>query len=104
MKQSLSLLKSQSNLACIETPYDFKYRKGLTFLHLNIRSLLPEIDHVKMWVSQADPDIFIVSETWLTDETLDSDVSMDGYNVFRADRNGKDGGVAIYTRNILCLC
>ena len=42
------------------------------------------MDHVKIWVSQADPDIFIVSETWLTDKTLYSEVAMDGYNVFRA--------------------
>lgn len=44
------VLKSQS----IETPYDFKCRKGLTFLHLNIRSLLPTIDHVNIWASGRD--------------------------------------------------
>ena len=72
----------------------------MTFLHVNICSLLPKIDHVKIWASQADPDIYIVSETWLTNKTLDSDVATDGYNVFRAGRKGKGGGVAIYTNNL----
>lgn len=48
--------ETQSNLTCIETLCDFKYRKGL---HLNIHSSLPKMDHVKIWASQADPDIFI---------------------------------------------
>lgn len=44
---------------------------------------------------QAETDIFIVSETWLTDKTLDSNVVMNGYTGFQADRKGKGGGVAI---------
>ena len=45
-----------------------------------------------------NPDVFCVTETWFTNE---SDVNVNGYNIYRKDRsNGKKGGgVSIYTRN-----
>ena len=46
-------------------------------------------------MSRSGPLIFcIVPETELTDKTLDSNVAMGGYNVFRAGRKGN--GVVVY--------
>ena len=45
-------------------------------------------------------DICIASESWLNKSIPDSDVALDGYNIFRAGRTGRGGGVAI---GLLCL-
>ena len=43
-----------------------------------------------------------LSETWLHKGTLDAEVSLDGFNLFRGDRDGQDrGGSALYLREYL---
>lgn len=49
--------------------------------------------------SQADPDILVVTETWLKKSINNSDVSINGYNIYRIDRTGRGGGVTIYVKN-----
>ena len=48
----------------------------------------------------------LVSETHLDATVLDMEVSIDGYNVFRRDRNKHGGGIALYIRNnfLATLC
>ena len=58
---------------------------------LNIRSLLPELDYIKTW---AMPDS-LCRTFWISGDILDSDINIEGYNVFRADRQGRGRGVAI---------
>ena len=84
----------------LDNPHSFKSRNGLGVLHLNIRSLLkPErLDHLKILIHQADPDILVLTETWLKKSTSDSEISLSGFNLFRQDRAGKGGGVAIYVK------
>ena len=72
-------------------------------MHLNVCSLLPKMDYIKIWNSEADPDILILSETWLSEKIVESEVTINGFKVFRADRIGKGGGVAIYTKSILSV-
>ena len=76
--------------------HNFKARKGLGIVHINARSLLPKMDILRFWVSNADPDIIVVSESWLNSNVSDSDVNVFGYSVFRADRVRRGGGVAIF--------
>ncbi len=40
------------------TPADFKIRSGLGFVHLNIRSLLPKMDTVRIWIKNTDADVW----------------------------------------------
>lgn len=77
--------------------------RDLGFLHLNIRSILSNVDFIKILVSQASPDFFVLSETWLSRNCNDADIGLDGYNVFRADRMSRGGGVAIYAKNYLSI-
>ena len=65
-------------LQCIQTPADFK--SGLKFVHLR---------------HGQNADIVIISETWLTKSITNKDISILRYNVYRADRPKKGGGVAI---------
>ena len=86
-------------LQCTQTPADFKSKSGLKFVHLNVRSLVPKMDMVRIWVKSTNADILIISETWLTKSITDESINIAGYNVFRTDRPKKGGGVAIFVKS-----
>lgn len=47
-------------------------------------------------------DIIGITETWARNDIADAEYEIAGYNLFRKDRQGKDGGgVAIYVRDSL---
>ncbi|XP_071056476.1 uncharacterized protein [Onthophagus taurus] len=68
--------------------------------HLNVRSLLPKTGDVAELLQSENFDILCVSETWLSPSIDDALVSIDGYCLYRRDRVGRGGGVAIYARNV----
>jgi len=76
--------------------FEFRERSGLGIIHLNIRSLLPKIDMLRIWAKSSDADIIDLSETWLTKSSSDKVISIKRYNVFRTDRPKKGGDVVIY--------
>ena len=82
-------------LQCLPTPSDFKSRAGLGFIHLNVRSLVPKMDMIKIWANTTNTDIMVLSETWLKKSVLDESISIEGYKVYRTDRVGKGGGCHI---------
>lgn len=63
---------------------------------MNIRSLLPKIDLIRVWITQYKPDILTFSETWLHSKINDNEIKLDNYMLYRADRGTRGGGVAIY--------
>ena len=76
----------------------FKER-GLHFIHLNINSVLPKIDELRLIAKKTNASIIGLTETKL-DETIGNiEVEIDGYTMERFDRNRKGGGVACYVRN-----
>jgi hypothetical protein len=75
--------------------------KALGFLHFNTRSLLPKMYQLKVWVHSSNPDVLVITETWLRNSVLNTDVNLSGYNLFGQDRSSKGGGVAIFTRDHL---
>lgn len=79
-------------------PTEFKKRKGLGFIHLNIKNIIQQdkLDHLKILVTQTDPDIVVLSETWLRCTVNDSEMALNDFNLFRIDRNSRGGVVAIY--------
>ena len=70
-----------------------------------MRSLRRKIDHIKFVLFENPFDIFAISESWLDSSISDAEMSIDGYNLERKDRNLNGGGVAqCYVRsNILHL-
>lgn len=66
---------------------------------MNVRSLVPKIDLVRAWVQSSDPDVLVLSETWLKKSVSDSSIDIGDYKLFRADRLSKGGGVAIYVKS-----
>ena len=78
-------------------------RKGLHFIHLNARSLLPKLDELNVLASKTKAAVIDVSETRLDDSVEDSEVELPGYSILRHDRNRNGGGVCIYLRSDLAF-
>jgi hypothetical protein len=55
-------------------------------MHLNIRSLLPKLDYIKIWFMQTNPDILVLTEFGISRDILGSDINIAVYHLFRADK------------------
>ena len=75
--------------------------KGLFVIHLNIRSLPHKIDLLRAWLVYNKPSVITLSETWLNKIISDDEIKLDGYVVYRADRDAHGGGVATYVSSNL---
>lgn len=90
---------SAASGATLDTPSDMNScSNGIGIIHLNARSLIQKLDFIEILVSQSNVDVLVVSESWLCDSVPDSDVQLIGYNIYRADRVGRGGGIAIYVK------
>ena len=76
-------------------------KRGLHFLHLNINSLLPKIDELRLIAKNSNAAFIGITESKLDKTVLDNEVRIDGYELKRADRNRQGGGVACYIRKDL---
>ncbi|XP_071954198.1 uncharacterized protein [Antedon mediterranea] len=77
--------------------------KGLHYLHLNTKSLLPKIDEIRSIAKKTDVSLIAISESWLDKSVNNSEISIDNYSIERKDRctNSVGGGVCLYIRNDL---
>ena len=71
-----------------------------SIVYFNARSLLHKIDHLRLICMTSRPDIVCIVESWMENEISDYEISIDGYNVVRADRNRHGGGVLIFISKI----
>ncbi|XP_075159066.1 uncharacterized protein LOC142232218 [Haematobia irritans] len=78
-----------------------KQNNGLKICHINSQSLLNKIDEFKYVFEDSGMDIICISETWLYSSIPDGLVNLNGYTVFRSDREIRGGGVAIFARDYL---
>ena len=74
-------------------------KKGLHFIHLNIRSLLPKLDELILLATKTNAAVIAITESWLDDSVEDSVVEVCGYTILRHDRNRHGGGVCLYIRS-----
>nr|CAH7734380.1 unnamed protein product [Callosobruchus chinensis] len=73
----------------------------ISFLSLNIRSIFTGFNDFKTYIYNSDIDIITLTETWLNNQTSSDTVTIDKYNLLRADRDSRGGGVAIYIKKII---
>ena len=67
------------------------------FCCLNARSLNKKIDEPAAFMSVNEVHIAAVTESWLTDEVHDDQISIGGYVIYRKDRmQCRGGGVCVY--------
>ena len=65
-------------------------------MSLNIFSVLPHLDELRILVDNDKPHIICINETKFHDSTDDSLIHINDYVIIRKDRNKHGGGVAIY--------
>ena len=73
--------------------------KGFKIAHLNIRSLIKNIDQLRIYIHTQQFDIISINETWLDSTIANHEVDIDGHELIRKDRNRKGGGVAMFVRS-----
>ena len=70
----------------------------LKCIHTNACSMDNKQEELEAIVQQASYDLVAITETWW-DRSHDWSVAMDGYKLFRKDRQGRKGsGMALYVR------
>ena len=63
-------------------------------------SLLGKVDEVRKLMIHTPFDILTLSQTWLTEDILDCEISLPGYSSVRKDRRvGRGGGVITYIKH-----
>jgi len=75
--------------------------KGFVVGYLNIRSLIKNIDELRIHLSNQKYDILSINETMLDSSISNNEINISGYDVVRKDRNRNGGGVALYIRNVI---
>ena len=66
--------------------------------HININSIRNKFDHLTA-ITKKNLDMLIISETILDESFPSMQFNIDGYNIFRSDRNAKGGGILMYVRD-----
>ncbi|BHF78051.1 hypothetical protein SprV_0602116100 [Sparganum proliferum] len=74
--------------------------RKLKFLYTNVQSLLSKFEELKIHLCDLSPDVISLTETWLTQHVDDRELALPGYQMFRRDREGRQGGgVLTYVKN-----
>ena len=73
-------------------------RCTLKIMYFNARSLLPKLDELMVLAEDSNPDVIYITETWLSGEISDNELSIVGYLLYRRDRDRHGGGVLLYVR------
>ena len=79
---------------------DLSSAKGILIASLNIRSVMQHFDEIKLILEHRDIDILLLQETFLYSSISNAVIEIDGYNLFRNDRDsgtGKRGGGGLIT-------
>ena len=86
-----------------------------TYLLFNVQGLCPQtkpskVPYLEEFLSNSNKVFLALTETWLNHEYFDSELSIEGFNLFRSDRNrckpkrGRlSGGVCIYIRDDIAV-
>ena len=70
--------------------------RNLNIYSLNIFSLMSRLDELRLLIEDKRPHILGINEKRIDQLINDSDISIEGYDVVRRDRNKFGGGVALY--------
>ena len=73
--------------------------KGLVLGHINVSSLRNKTHELYSFIQSNKIDILAVCETHLDSSFADGEVTVDGFSIYRKDRNEFGGGVALLIRD-----
>jgi hypothetical protein len=67
-------------------------------MYTNALSLYNKLDELRVRILERKPHIVAITETWLTPAIIDSEIHIPGYQIFRRDREERNGGgILVYT-------
>ena len=81
---------------------DLKSLRGISFGALNVCSIVRKMTDVVTLLSSSELSYLGLSETWLNDSIANCELEIEGYNMYRYDRDlgtGRrgGGGILVYT-------
>ena len=76
------------------------YQDHVSVVYFNVCSLLPKIDNLRLICASLYPSFVCVAETWLSSETDDSEICIQGYTSIRLDHSRHGSGLVIYVHNL----
>ena len=65
-------------------------------LYYNARSLLPKLDELRAIADAENPDEICITESWISNEVKNDELTIANYQILRLDRNRHGGGVLLY--------
>ena len=81
-------------------------QQTLNIVYLNAKSLISKINDLEVLVNEQNPDIILITETWLNRDISNSILQLEGYfieSTLRCDRtdttNGIGGGLLVYVKH-----
>ena len=72
-------------------------KPNMSILYFNARSLLHNIDDLRVICTDKRPDLICIVETWLCSDISDNEIAIPDYTIHRLDRNRRGGGILVYT-------
>ena len=81
--------------------WDIFRKMGLDIFHLNINSLLPEVDESRFIIKQSNISIIGISKSKLSLSILNSEADSESYSVIRMNRSTRRRGLACYIKKPL---
>nr|VZI22675.1 unnamed protein product [Spirometra erinaceieuropaei] len=76
----------------------------LRCLYTNAQSLISKLDELKLCLVELSPDVLAVTETWLSGNISDNEVALPGYQIYRRDREHRQGGgIVVYVNDGLAV-
>ena len=63
---------------------------------LNARSIINKKNELNIMVDDIKPHIIGITESWANNDITDAELGLEGYVMFRKDRNGRRGGGVLY--------
>lgn len=97
-------LKKPATGAPVQDQKRFQWKNTVKCSLINAGSMVNKIDQLQVFLLEENPDILLITETWLHSNIGNSEISMPGYNIVsRCDRtdtlNGRGGGNIVYLAN-----
>jgi hypothetical protein len=105
-KEEKTQHKSDQNSNVLTTTVHME-ESSLVCLYLNARSLMNKISEFHATVYSLQPDVIGITESWATENVLDSELELTGYALFRYDRPVKKTGrwcITLYQNNMATCC
>lgn len=73
----------------------------MNLINVNARSILNKLDDLDISLFEHDPDVVVITETWLSSSIDDSDIVPTGFKIIKTDHCSRDRGVEILLKDTL---